>query len=301
MKTKFRLKLLRALTGLSQKEMADLAGVSHFFISIIEKEQRDIPELRALKLSDALNIDTHWLTGKSNQIIADKRFVLFCYDGSKAVGASVSTLNRSISANSKIVAEYLPEVLAQSSNISYRCIWRMSPTDAGTDAGTDALFFVVFGGHGLLMKIVNCKMMVDTMVGIVEGLKNLDGSEISPVMKNKDLPIPPEVFSSITYASPSSLEEFIDLQDIDDGRKRYFKDAINDYYNTTLRIASTVENGKHLKTLELATSKYVLEQRNTRFKINCDELIKDRRTLSEIREYYKSKGKNDLIEDVVNV
>lgn len=293
METRFKIKLLRALTGLSQKELADLMGVSHFFISIIEKDKRKLPEIRANMLSEAMNIDRQWLTGESSQILAYKRFALFCYDGDKAVGASVSTLNRSISANSKIIAEYLPETLENSGTISHRYIWKINPEDA--------LFFVVFGGHGLLLKVVNCKMIVDALVDVVGGLKNQDDSAITPVSGHEVMSVTQEVFSSISYASPDSLKEFIDLQDIDDGCKMDFKMAIDEYISNSIRIASGISSNVKRKTLEGATNKYVLEQKRIRFHKNCDELIRAGITLAEVRDYYKANGRDDLLGGVVTV
>ncbi|HUS11443.1 MAG TPA: helix-turn-helix transcriptional regulator [Pyrinomonadaceae bacterium] len=56
------LKFARAIAGLQQKELADLAGIDASYISLIEQGKRT-PSVRAIhKLSHALKIPAHLLT-----------------------------------------------------------------------------------------------------------------------------------------------------------------------------------------------------------------------------------------------
>jgi hypothetical protein len=164
----------------------------------------------------------------------------------------------------------------------------------------NALFFVVFNGHGLLLKIANCKKVVDTLDNVVRGLKGSEGAIVAPVNDTGEKSISAEIFSTITYSVPDKLKAYIDKQGIDNNYKMDFKKSIDKHFENLSRMVSVSEKGAKRKTLDEATSEYVLEQKRIRFKRICKDIIKDDISLAEIRDFMIAEGRSDLLEKLVN-
>lgn len=277
METGIKLKLLRSLTGLTQQEMADLMGVSRFFIISLEDRGKKLPTQRAKMLADILNIEEGWLIDNRYNFINGSRLALFCFDGNKAMGSTAATQKRCINASSKFITRYLPEIFADT-NVTERYICRVN--------SENALFFVVFDNQGLLFKITDCGVMVDTLDSIVKGLV---GKAVQEGACSLDF------VRSIDYSAQDVLNAFIDDQNLSHTEKKDFKKSIDVYRARQKYITTGSANGRPSKTLEEATRGYEVRQKEARVKRVCGDIMVNNIRLDEIKEILIKNGRNDLI------
>lgn len=277
METGMKLKLMRALTGLTQQEMADLMGVSRSFIISIEDREKKMPIQRARILADILNIEEGWLIDNRYNFINGSRLALFCFDGNKAMGSTAATQKRSINASSKFVTRYLPEIFADT-NVTYRYICRVD--------SENALFLVVFDSQGLLLKITDCGVMVGTLDCIVRGL---EGKTVQEGTCSLD------IVRSIDYSAPDILNAFIDDQNLSPTEKKNFKKSIDGYRDVQEYLATVSVNGRPRKTLQEVARGYGLRQQKARVKRVCQDIMVNNIRLDDIKEILVKNGRNDLI------
>lgn len=266
MENRLRLKLMRALTGLSQKEIADLMGVSENFVGNLEKGKRDIPEPRAKMLAQALHIDVEWLLGQDYPIVAEERFALFCVDGEKYTGPT-KILTRTINAAAKLITENLKNLFPAAKGISYCYI--------GRENAESLIAFVVFNSHGLMFKVSNSATIANALEAAIRELK--------PESVSNDISVS-NVFDLINYSVPEQLNNFIDRHNIGDDVKTDFKASVLKQcrIQADMLNESMVFGGR--KTIEMATAEYVAEQRKKRIRRIYNEMVDHNISFRDIRK-----------------
>lgn len=295
MDTSVRLKLVRSLAGLTQREMANLMGISHFYVSSIEESKRKMPVNRAELLAVRLGIDTEWLTGGSTAMLANTRFTMFSFDGSKAVGSTITSQKKNILISSKFIKEHLPDIFA-GSEITYRYFT--------ADENGNGIFFVIFSNQGFLVKVMNCKEMITALHDVMSLL-------LGPL-----IPMIPEtegIFESIAYSTPVGIRQFIELHDIAVNQKKRFIDATDKHCRRLFQLSGEAKDEfeqtdscggagvkgkrtkKPLKTLEEATKAYALEQRVKILNRIIRDIKNNEITLTELGKMLIEEKRGDLL------
>ena len=228
MKTSESIKLLRALNGLSQVELAAMMGSSRELCASIENDKKVLVRERAESLARALHVDPDWLLGKPYKMLEETGFALFCYDGSKAVGTTFATQERAHNFAQTTVKELLPQVLAYE-NASY-CFQGV------TSSGEGALFFFVCGGHALMIKIINSKDMVDA---------------VSNAISKTAVPVDKKMFDAsdilaVDYSSPQVIAKFIYELSVTDDLKKGISELAAEQSKYLSRAGNKAPRGKKL-------------------------------------------------------
>lgn len=201
MKTGEKLKLLRALNGLSQEELGLLFGGSRELCALIESEKKLWVAERAECLTRTMHVDANWLLyEENNQLLGSTGFALFAFDGEKKVGATQSSQTRFIKSAVKTVESFLGQAL---SGATYCCIGQADSFDS-------ALFLFNLHGHGLLFKVVKCADMVQAITAVARKLTgiSLDMKQISD-----------GAIKLVDYSNPDAIAGFINQANMDDNWK----------------------------------------------------------------------------------
>ena len=201
MKTGEKLKLLRALNGLSQEELGLMFGGSRELCALIESEKKLWVAERAECLTRTMHVDADWLMNEENmQVLGSTGFALFVFDGEKKVGATQSSQTKFINSALKTVENFLAPAI---SGATYCCIGQ-------TDGLDSALILFNLHGHGLLVKVVKC---ADMVLAITAVARNLTG--ISVDMKQ----ISDSAIQLVDYSNPDAIVGFINQANIDENWK----------------------------------------------------------------------------------
>jgi len=272
-----RLKLLRALTGLTQHELAELMGASLFLAQSLCDGRKRLTDRRAEMLADCFNVDKEWLVGECDQILGEKRYAFFTYDGKKAVGSTAVVRKRSANINAKYLDSFLAKLIPES-GVSYRFIGRVN--------SGSSLIFIVFDGQGLMLKIDDSEVIAKKMEEIVTGLEGAHQC-IEPCSI--------ELFSSIADSNPEGQKAFIEKIDINYNQKQDFKNSVDKHFSwLSSRAASPSEKAMH-KSVAEATRDYTNKQKPKILKRICSELMVNNIRLAEVREILVKAERCDLI------
>lgn len=268
-----KLKLIRLLNGMSQKEMALLLGVSLSHLELIEECQKRLTVKRAALLYGNFNFNVDWLVGQAEPIEIEPWAAFVYYSGNRTELSSRTTRNRWRDHAHDSVQKLLPVFVGTDFDFIRVVVDANNPGDAN--------ILLVFGAKALVLNVRSSEGMVKAVVSSIESMSN------KPVVVERD-----NEWKAETLDLPS-VKALIEGCDIENRLKEGLFGSANDFFKRQKDIQAGELNMKNVETAERECRERYHEDQINRY---CDLLIDKGVNISRIIDRYRKKGRVDLLE-----
>lgn len=273
-KTGAKLKIIRILNGMSQKELSILLKVSVFHIAAIEEGKKKLTQKRAELLFDEFNISVDWLLDSSVMMLERTGFALFSYSGSKTVSSAYSSQSRWKKMASNFVVDHLPLLIGPTYDYC----------SASFDSfySSNVIIFVVFRKQALILSVIDSRSMVKNLKTV---FNNINGPRI--IENYMDL----EMINEIGCYNPEKIIKFINECKIDEELRGLFADEAKSCCLRREKMRNSLRRVDAVKEFENSLNMVVTER-------ICNELMRNNIPVTDLIELLHKNKRQDLLQGV---